>query len=260
MKYIFSPAGREALHSALQSRPLLAFDFDGTLSPLTLNRTEATMRPRTRELLARVAERSRCAIITGRSRDDMRSRVSGIAFAEIVGNHGMEPSDDETQFETITQSWVPAIDEALRRISGAELENKRLSLSIHYSRANSPDLALRDILSVVQQLGDAALVVRGHRVVNVIPRGASLKSGAVRKLMAMLGVRTSIFFGDDWTDEEAFQSLSRSEAMTVRVGRLSQSSAQYYLRSQSEIDDLLEIIAADRAASLQDFKAAESNE
>jgi trehalose 6-phosphate phosphatase len=230
------------LSALLRDDPLLAFDYDGTLSPIVPDRHEAFMRPRTRELLQAVAELRKSAIITGRARDDMIARVAGIGLAEVVGNHGMEPSQNEAIFERRAQAWIPRLEPRLRRIAGAELENKRLSLSVHYRRSPSPSLALRDILLAAQELGNDVQVVRGRAVVNLLPSGAGLKSSALRRLMTSLGAARALFVGDDWTDEEVFQNVDQTLVMTIRVGRFATSAARYYLRSQSEIDDLLEFV------------------
>jgi len=64
--------------------------------------------------------------------------------------------------------------------------------------------------------------------------------------MFEFGVTRALFAGDDLTDEEAFHSLDHARVMTIRVGRSARSSAEYYLRSQNEIDDLLDIVGAVR--------------
>ena len=55
-----------------------------------------------------------------------------------------------------------------------------------------------------------------------------------------------MFVGDDVTDEEAFalEGARPDRFVGVRVGRSRSSHARLYLRSQEEIDRLLEVLAA----------------
>ncbi|MBC7781232.1 MAG: trehalose-phosphatase, partial [Proteobacteria bacterium] len=62
---LFSIAGEAALVEVIARRPLLAFDFDGTLAPIVPDRAAAVMTPTTASLLARVAELYPCAVISG---------------------------------------------------------------------------------------------------------------------------------------------------------------------------------------------------
>jgi hypothetical protein len=52
--------------------------------------------------------------------------------------------------------------------------------------------------------------------------------------------------GDDENDEDAF-SLD-GNIVPVRIGRKRRSHARYYLRTQAEIDKLLELLLLDAAA------------
>jgi trehalose 6-phosphate phosphatase len=248
MRHLLARSNRAVLVALARENALFAFDFDGTLAPLIPDRDNASMRPATHTRLKEVARAHRCAIITGRSVADMEKRLIGVPLAAVVGNHGMEPSADEDSFEHTAQSWVPALTARIARIDGAELENKRLSLSVHYWRSAAPMQALREILAAAEQLGPTAIVVRGHAIVNLIPRGAAMKSGAMRRLMREMSVSRALFAGDDLTDEEAFRSLDHESVITVRVGRDAHSGAEYYLRSQTEIDDLLDSLHAMKTA------------
>src|SRR5690606_19595485 len=53
---------------------LIAFDYDGTLAPITATPTAARMRAATRQLLKQLARRYPCVVISGRALDDVAER------------------------------------------------------------------------------------------------------------------------------------------------------------------------------------------
>jgi trehalose 6-phosphate phosphatase len=64
MRYLFGPGYEERFKTFLASRPLLAFDFDGTLSPLVEQPALAQAGPETRRLLARLATVDRVVLLS----------------------------------------------------------------------------------------------------------------------------------------------------------------------------------------------------
>ena len=94
MKHLFSAQGATALAALLRRRPLLAFDFDGTLAPIV-------PRPRRRAHSARPWPRGlrgwrggcRWPSSPGRAVADVRGRL-GFEPRFVVGNHGAEDAAD----------------------------------------------------------------------------------------------------------------------------------------------------------------------
>jgi trehalose 6-phosphate phosphatase len=252
MKYLFDPDGLDALHRFLRGRPLLAFDFDGTLAPLTPSRETVFLRPATRELLRDLSRRFTCAVITGRSLADIAPRVANLGLASLVGNHGLEPIEHAEEFERIVRSWLPVLEPGIAAVAGADLENKKLSVSVHYWRAPDPEHALREIRRVCHQLGDSVAIVPGHYLVNLIPPGAPMKDGALVRIMSGAGRKTALFVGDDWNDERVFEHADRARVFTIRVGNSAQSRAAYFVRSQDEVDALLAAILGSAPAADDD--------
>ena len=91
MRTILAACNREILWQYAASSVLLAFDYDGTLAPIVDNRAHAPMRARTRALLGKLCHRFRCAVISGRARQDVSRYLRSLAMFAVVGNHGMEP-------------------------------------------------------------------------------------------------------------------------------------------------------------------------
>ena len=95
---------------------LVALDYDGTLAPIVSTPRKARMRPRTRQLLAAVAKRYPCVVISGRMRDDVTARVSSIPVWHVAGNHGLEPWGEQEAYAAKVRQWVTQ----LRRLLACE--------------------------------------------------------------------------------------------------------------------------------------------
>jgi trehalose 6-phosphate phosphatase len=108
MRYLLARDNQEVLVQLAASRVVLVFDFDGTLAPIVACRDEAGMRPETGYLLTRICELYPSAVISGRSRPDVTSRLGGAHLRRIVGNHGLEPGWDlpEVEHEVQRAGWI----------------------------------------------------------------------------------------------------------------------------------------------------------
>ena len=89
MQHLFTPEGEAALATVIAVRPLLAFDFDGTLAPIVARPEDARVAHAIEDRLERLSQRLPLAIVSGRRVDDIRQRL---AFAPhyVIGNHGAE--------------------------------------------------------------------------------------------------------------------------------------------------------------------------
>jgi trehalose 6-phosphate phosphatase len=228
------------------SRVLLAFDFDGTLAPIVADRGSAAMRARTAELLARTCALYPCAVISGRSKADVASRLGGAAVKYVMGNHGLEPGTGLSYFARETAHATPILRRALASHSGVDVEDKRYSLAIHYRKARRKGDARAAIQQAVLQLPQRMRMIPGKQVINVVPEGAPNKGDALIELRAKAQADTALYVGDDVTDEDVFLLDQPGRLLTVRVGVSRSSAAAYFLRAQREIDSLLAKLAAAR--------------
>ena len=239
MKDILSDEARAVLEDVGQRRMLLAFDFDGTLAPLVHDRDAARVPESTKRLLRLVCVLHPCAVVSGRSRRDLVRRLDGIPLAAIVGNHGAEaghgPVDESVRKRVI--AWRESARAALETVGGVEIEDKGLSVAIHYRRARDVEAAERAVTAVAKSL-PRARVFPGHAVVNVAPPEAHDKGLAVAGLLARFMPRhKAVFVGDDATDEDAFRSPVVE--VGIRVEPSASSAARYFIGSQDRLDDLL---------------------
>jgi trehalose 6-phosphate phosphatase len=178
----------------------------------------------------------------------------------VIGNHGAETggrrSRDEQRRAHDVQRWQAALARVLSAgsaaVDGVWIEDKQLSLSIHYRRARRKPDARRAISAAIDAavapLGSAR-VVGGKQVVNLLPHGSPDKGTALDHVRARLGCDHALYVGDDDTDEAAFASDRPARLLAVRVGRRDGSRAPYCLRDQREIDALLMALVDARRSS-----------
>lgn len=233
----------ELLAQLAWSPVLLAFDFDGTLAPIVADRERAVMRERTSGLFERVCASYPCAVISGRGKADVASRLGGAAVKHIIGNHGLEPGSGLGGFEREIAEALPLLEAALARCPGVDIEDKRYSLAVHYRRSRQKRVARAAIHVAVSSLPRRMRAVAGKLVVNVVPERAPNKGDALLQLRAQEGASIALYVGDDVTDEDVFELDQPGRLFTVRVGESKSSAARYFLRDQREIDALLERLA-----------------
>jgi trehalose 6-phosphate phosphatase len=248
MIYLLSREGREALRVvAKHSRILFAFDFDGTLAGISPDREGVKLSPSTHGWLHELASRVPCAIVSGRALGDLRPRVNG-AVTFLIGNHGLEspltPAAALGMAERVCLEWMTRLETDLAhpfKDTGAEVENKRYSLTVHYRETDEADRVQQALVLLLNRLTPAPRLLLGRESVNVLPPGSRGKGEASLAMMSHLRCTGLFFVGDDETDEDVF-GLKEGLIMGVRVGPKPESRARYYLKHQSEMEDVIQFL------------------
>lgn len=245
--YAFSREGAEALRALRGRRLLAAFDFDGTLAPIALRPEQVTTPPGARAALDRLRGRCVTAVISGRSRDDVLGRL-GVTVDFVVGNHGIDglPGAERETAEcvAVSRGWLAQLrgGETLRAVDpGILLEDKGVSLSVHYRQARDAGRALSQLPGLFSQLQPVPRIVTGKMVFNLLPPAAVDKGTAMLRLLELSGAEAGLYVGDDVTDEDVF-CLHQPDLLTVRIGRDDASQARLYLRAPSEIPRLIDAL------------------
>ena len=126
------------------------------------------------------------------------------------------------------------------RTPGSFLEEKEYSVVWHYRNAD-PELVelrankLKDTLSSFIQ-GSKLSVLQGNKVIEVRYLGVS-KGKAIKKWLDEDVWDFILAAGDDWTDEEMFQTLPE-EAYSVKVG-IGATEARFNVRTYKDVRILL---------------------
>ena len=254
---LFGKTGSAVLEAFTFTRTLYAFDFDGTLARIVRVPENARMAPKTEALLRRLSELAPVAIVSGRSVADLRKRVS-FEPAYLVGNHGLEglgaKRDSLEKAASTCEAWKRSFAD-MEFPAGVEIEDKNLSLAIHYRRARARGRARKAIEEAIATLAPAPRLVRGKLVFNLLPPGAPHKGAAIQDLLRATNLTHVLYVGDDDTDEDVFGLKELGEnALTVRVGCKSSSQAAWYIGRQSQIDRLLRCLVRFHEDNLSEEK------
>jgi trehalose 6-phosphate phosphatase len=243
--HALSETGVRALRDAASQPLLYAFDFDGTLAPISRDRHAVTVSDSMLQSLGELAKRAPCAIVTGRALEDVAVRINGYV-PHLIGNHGIESPLTApsvlVEAERTCATWKHQLQSGLPMTPpGAEIEDKRYSLTVHFRGAQNPADASMTALAALRRLSPAPRLIEGKYAINVLPPGQNGKGLATLALMKHLGGNGLFYIGDEETDETVF-SLGEVVTMGVRVGRVDLSRAGFYLHDQTEVEGLLRLL------------------
>lgn len=244
MLHALSVHADAALKLALRGTPLLAFDFDGTLAPITARPEDVRVSAAVQAWMTRLTALP-VAIVSGRDASDLAQRLT-FQPRFVIGNHGAQD---------LARPWLAdqeaALDEARQRLRehaaelaarGVTVEDKRLSLALHYRLAADKPAAQAAIRRALEPNPPGAHVFGGKCVVNIAAQGAPDKAASVTRLVETIGATSVVFVGDDVNDEPVFIAAP-PHWFTVRVGFERTSRARFFLSSQAEVANLLQRIA-----------------
>jgi trehalose 6-phosphate phosphatase len=122
------------------------------------------------------------------------------------------------------------------RDARVRLEDKDFAFALHYRRApHLEETIVSAVTLITTLLGGALRMQRGHRVVELVPRGAS-KAAAVAAFMCAppFNGRRPVCVGDDLTDEPAFAWVNSAGGLSVAVNVTRPTAATTHLRSVRE--------------------------
>jgi len=242
---------------------LLLTDYDGTLTPIVDRPEMASLAEDMRRSIRSLARQRRftLGVVSGRALGDLKDKVgiSGIIYA---GNHGLEIEGPGISFvNPVAEELKPilrimhyVLSRALGTIRGVFVENKGLSLSIHYRlaeehRAREVERIVTQVVGGAEAAGQAR-ITSGKKVYEVRPAVTWDKGKAVKLLMKRYGKggRNSgllpTYVGDDLTDEDGFRVIENYvNGISVFVGEEGQpTTARYFLKSPAEVATFLDML------------------
>jgi trehalose 6-phosphate phosphatase len=248
MKYLFSEMAGQLLSSLTYTETLYAFDYDGTLAPIKSTPNKALPSKQTVALLRTLVRSAPTAIISGRSVKDLRTRFD-FSPGRLIGNHGAEglgtakaaivkaKRDCASWKRQLLATWKEEIKD-----HQVLLEDKTYSLTLHFRNSKKKKKTLPELLKRAAELEPHPRILRGKSVINLLSEGTPHKGLVLLELMKINHSKRALYIGDDETDEDVF-SMHDPRIITVRVGKKKNSHAQYYVKSQSEVNRVLRRIS-----------------
>lgn len=232
-----TPAGEESVQlvAGRLDRTLLATDFDGTLSPIVEDPTQARMHPAAREVLRQLAPRlGQLAVITGRGVDVVRQLAdfeAEPAFGQVLvlGQYGQEAWDAASG--EVTNPPAPLsvraardqVNDLLARnaeldfLAGVAVEDKGRAVGVHTRRATDPVAAYEWLTEPLGNIAAAhELVLEPGRNVIELRSSSTTKGEALELLVQRAHPEVVVMMGDDLGDLTAFAAVRALAGSEVR--------------------------------------------
>lgn len=208
------------LDKVLSRRPSgLITDIDGTISPTSADPLHVTIPAANRLLLKQLSNKIELVcVISGRATDEVRRLVDGEKIV-CIGHYGMERwIGDHSVIDPRVAPYVPCIRATaneiikLEKIPGIVIQDKGLTLSIHYRKSAHPEKTRKEIAGFLRASPHVSQlrVLEEKKVVGIIPPVRLNKGTAVKDLVKQFNLRSGIYMGDDVADILAFRAVHRA--------------------------------------------------
>lgn len=251
------PGGLESLPQIRefigQRRPAFFVDVDGTLAPVAARPELVELPAATRDILGALAEHHLVCIVSGRGLADLRAKVAlpQLYYAADHGHRMSGPPETGIDFEVgpddrhDLEAAAYELDQRLRRIEGAIVETKGVSLSVHYRLV---DENLRpQVAQIVREVAGSVPGFRltsGKLVHELVPQSDWDKGRAVTWLLRRLRLGNKdtcpICLGDDLTDENMFAAVGDWGVSLVVGDPPFHSQARFSLVDHEEVARFLQ--------------------
>ena len=215
----------------------LFLDVDGTLVEIEREPGAVHVPERLCWILAKLQEvgNGALALVSGRSLEQLDRLFSPLRLT-AAGLHGLERRNLATgvvRSEPDPAVFAPArarLDCFAREHAGVLLEDKGLTLALHYRKAPEVENEAKALAQAVAAASDGALVLlEGKKVLELKPPGYD-KGEAIAAFMdePPFRGRRPVFAGDDVTDEAGFATINRLGGISIRIGADSPPTAAHY--------------------------------
>lgn len=228
---------RTAPHDLDTDNLALFLDVDGTLLEIRDDPADVCADGELIDLLEQCLDRldGAMALISGRSAKEI-DRIFAPAVFPVAGAHGSERRGHDGKVSNAvdrppSREALAPLETLVARHTGLLLEHKHGGVSLHYRRVPALETECRRAVEeVLAELGDSFRLIAGKMVFEIAPR-AHDKGAAIRAFLeeSPFAGRVPVFVGDDVTDEDGFRAVNKLGGVSIRIGDIEQSEAQYCL-------------------------------
>jgi trehalose 6-phosphate phosphatase len=228
----------------------LLMDFDGVLSPIVGDPEQSVLPAATAGLIARLAGRlGLVLIISGRPLAFLASRIT-VPGVRLLGSYGLEQlqPDGSVYVEPSARDWIRVVREAgtelrqrLAGITGVRIEDKSVSVAVHWRQAQDPASAAAAIRAATAELA-AATGLRldpGKLTEELRPPVDVDKGTAVTAVLAAGQPRACAYVGDDLGDLPALEAVRAAGGYALVVDHGAETDG----RMRAVADELFEGVA-----------------
>ncbi len=217
MPYVFEHL--DVIKETIKRSPFgLITDVDGTISQTAPTPQQAKVTPLCRQYLSALCNHlALVAAISGRSAVQVKDMI-GIDGMVYIGNHGLERwTRGHSEFIKDAQDYPPVIEAVTKElispllsIEGLSIENKGVTLTIHYRLCSNHQSARQDILAAIGNSPHARnlwIMEESKYAINLLPPVRVDKGTGLLDLIREYNLRGGIYLGDDITDIYAFRAI-----------------------------------------------------
>jgi len=235
----------------VEAPALITFlDFDGTLVEIAPTPGDVDFATPRKRWLQDIFSLPHCSVgvVSGRPIDELR-RLIGLDEIFYVGCHGLEwaAPDGARHMAWSSRILVDALSslraemrEAMTRFQGVVLEDKGMSLALHYRTAkrDAAWAARKEFVRAVnwyQQQGANLELLPGKEVIEAKPQGAT-KGDAISQIWTRYTPSAlPIYIGDDVTDESAFNAVGENGLAILVAEKPRATAARLLLKNPTEV-------------------------
>ena len=235
----------------VQAPALITFlDFDGTLVEIAPTPDDVDFATPRKRWLQDIFSLPHCSVgvVSVRPIDELR-RLIGLNEIFYVGCHGLEwAAPDRARYMAwSSRMLVDALSslraemrETMTRFDGVVLEDKGISLALHYRMAerDAAWAARKEFVRAVnwyQQQGAKLELLPGKEVIEAKPEGAT-KGDAISQIWTRYTPSAlPIYIGDDVTDESAFNAVGENGLAILVAEKPRATAARLFLKNPTEV-------------------------
>lgn len=161
-------------------------------------------------------------VITGRRAEDASDLlgVPGVRFAGVYGMQGIAPE--------LLGSLAPLVASIVSVVPEAWVEDKGVTLTVHYRQAPDPAAARAKLVVALQPVAtdNGLALVEGNKVIELVPPDRPMKGETIERIAGETALDAVLYAGDDVADLDAFAGLDRLEQRGLLVVRVAVRGAE----------------------------------